>query len=240
MHEGKRVFIEDFVRDFEASRTPGSVMREYELQKKPLEDVFAHTRQCAKSLVALFEAHAPLAGNVVVVQSETGPWILGEDEGEDLALVQKWLPIFVKFFGAPALPPALKKESVEKQVAAHLDARRRLPPLPPKETLMKVQADQRELSGRADRAFAEFHDFLDGYFGKDGAEAFAEKAKYAYDRRAGRYGSKPAKKGRGAEGERAPATPGPVAAGTAGQVAAEGAVAAPVADRVATTGSKEA
>ena len=65
-------------------------------------------------------------------------------------------------------------------------AQGRAPPaLPPGQQLSTLQASHRDLTADCDLAFKTFHDFLDGYFGKAGDQAYAEKAKYAYDRRAG-------------------------------------------------------
>ena len=189
MSPEKQASIAGFVADYTASIAPDEAMARYYLLLAPIEKVFAYTRTLAKSLVSLLEAWTGPAGNADAVRVDTGPWLLGEDEAEDLERLQKFHAGFVKHFGAAGLPPQLKSDEVKRQSAAHLKARAAKPEVPPRQHLAVVNAAQRDLAAACDTAFDDYHDFLDAWFGKKGDEAFAKKAAYSFDRRAGRYRS---------------------------------------------------
>lgn len=187
MHPDKRSLVEAFIQEYLDSQAPAQALRDYHLKMAPLEVVFERTRALAKAVIALLEGWSLAAGNGMAVQAETGAWLLGEDEADDLARLEKFHGAFVKFYGSGGLPAALKADELRKQAAAHHKAAGEMPKLPPGQQLSTLQASHRDLTASCNAAFEAFHDFLDGYFGKKGDQAYAEKAKYGYDRRAGKY-----------------------------------------------------
>ena len=187
MHPDKRALVEGFIDEYQASQAPADAQRDYHLKLAPLEAVFERTRTLEKSVIALLEGWGLAAGNSAAVQAETGAWVLGEDPADDLARLERFHAAFAQFYGVSGLPHGLRAEELRKQAAAHRKAASEMPQLPPRQQLQSLQASQRDLSAACDAAFAAFHDFLDGYFGKTGDQAYAEKAKYGYDRRAGKY-----------------------------------------------------
>jgi hypothetical protein len=192
MHPDKHAIVTGFVKDYLASDAPAVALRDYHLKLAPLEMVFDRSRDLARVAIGLLEAWTLSAGNAAMVLAETGAWLLGADEAEDLEKLEKLTAAFVKFFGAAGLPPALKGDELKKQIAAHLKARAEKPRMPPGQQRSTLQASQRDLNADCELAFRTFHDFLDGYYGKTGDAAFTEKSKFAYDRRAGRRSAKDA------------------------------------------------
>lgn len=262
MNPERRELVVSFVRDYATHKAPDIVLRDYYLAIAPMKLTFARTHELVKTAVSLLEAWTASEGNTVRVQAETGAWVLGEGEEADLDQLQRLVGSFVKFFGASALPPALRKDALDKQVKSHLAARRAMPPEPPKQKFTELRSERRSLSERCDEAFDAFHDFLDGHFGRKGPTAFERKTKYGYDRRAGRYAPSKAKaearttgaktegktdtKPEGSGPSATPEPPGAVASGAAGTPAAttgtapQGAgIAAPAAAASGTAASKE-
>lgn len=211
MNPEMRARLERFVVDYREFEKPEEALRNYYLQLAPLLTVFGRTHELLLALIDLLDAWTRTEGGAEVLKAETGEWLVDEDEREELERVQKFHAAFVRRFGATGLPPGLRKEALQKQAAEHLEARARRPVMPPRQSLTTFQATQRKLAAEANEVFDAFHDFLDGYFGKKGDEAFRKKADYSYDRHAGR--GKPASE-KPAPETKTPPTPGPVAQGT--------------------------
>lgn len=189
MNPVKRDQILAFDREYREWRKPSDSMRDYRLAKAPMDAVFARTRELTTAAIASLESWTGAEGGRMHLEAATGAWVLGEvNEDQDLAKLLRFTAAFAKHFGATGLPPSLRKEAVQKQEAAHLEARAKYPPTPPIQKLSELRGNARDISSDGEAAFLAFHDFLDGYFGVRGDEAFTQKAKYAYDRRVGRSG----------------------------------------------------
>jgi len=182
------VRLERFASDYESFVAPDLAMRNYKLALVPFEEAFQTTRTMLKATIGLLESWCLLAGNTDAVKAKTGAWLLGDDEAEDAKRLDAFHGVFVEAFGSAGLPPQLKADVVKKQFAAHRKASAEKPALPVGEQRSSVESEKRGLVTESKDLFRLYHDFLDGYFGKDGDEAFANKQKFAYDRRTLRSG----------------------------------------------------
>jgi hypothetical protein len=210
MLPARAAMIVEFVRLYEEWKHPHDALHDYQLRVAPLNAVFKRTRELGLSCIGLLESWDRSEHNAVTIKAETGEWTLPDDDEQALEALQQLVAGFTKFNGAQGLPPSLRRDALAEQGKAHVKARQELPAVRAKQKLSELQAGQRDLGELCDAAFNAYHDFLDGYFGRTGDEAYAQKAKYGYDRRAGRYARHPPKKpaeGAGATGDPAAAPP---------------------------------
>lgn len=231
MHPAQHEQLESFVTGYRKHIAPDEALQNYYLKIAPHETTFARTRVLLGAVVGLLRSWTDSESGAETLLAATGAWVLGDDEAEDLERLSRFHAAFVAKFGGAGLPPSLRKEALAEQVKAHVAAQKAMPSAPPKQTLMQLNAGQRALDDACHKAFQNFHNFLDGYFGKTGDEAFKQKATFAYDRRVGRAssgGEKPASPARPLVTPPAPVSgPGPVASGTEAPIASPSAPATP-------------
>jgi hypothetical protein len=177
-----RTDLSGWLPKFRGAIDPSFVSDLHKTKIAPFLAVFSKSHDMVAALSLLFQGHARARGNEVEVEGLTGPLLVGADELEDEQKLRAWPPIFIKLFGAAALPWELQHDAVKKQLTAHAAAREALPGTTDGQVYRAAQSNKKTLRTEGVGYWERMHGLLDGEFGT-GTEAFATKAEFGYERR---------------------------------------------------------